>query len=199
MYPVFRVLAFVPLLVCSATAQATTLPQCAIGCARADAIKAGCDLSDTPCLCKTSFSLNVIQCNQTTSCSKAEQAQVSAILTAMCAGVSSGRRISFSFRPDAWFTNASASTSIPISVSLSHSSVGIPLSSLSGSAPVTGSSTAPASSSTAPPTSSAAASISNSAPSTSPTAGGAQGIYATPRMGLVGIVAAGLGLRLWIL
>ncbi|KAJ6574174.1 hypothetical protein B0H19DRAFT_601089 [Mycena capillaripes] len=85
------VLGLVALLVASsAAAQATTVPQCALGCARADAIKAGCDLSDTSCLCKTSFASNVIQCSRTTSCSQAEQAQASAIVTAMCAAISSG-------------------------------------------------------------------------------------------------------------
>lgn len=41
--------------------------------------------SDTACLCQTSFPANVVQCTRTTSCSTAEQAQVSAILAAMCA------------------------------------------------------------------------------------------------------------------
>ncbi|KAJ7652915.1 hypothetical protein B0H17DRAFT_1101189 [Mycena rosella] len=67
---------------------ATTLPQCAIGCARAAAIQDGCDLSDTPCLCKTAFSSSVEQCARTTSCSQAEQAQVNSILGGMCAAAS---------------------------------------------------------------------------------------------------------------
>ncbi|KAJ7806993.1 hypothetical protein B0H14DRAFT_2874612 [Mycena olivaceomarginata] len=92
MLAILQLFAVAALLVESVSSQATTLPQCAVGCARTYAIKAGCasDLTDTPCLCQTSFAANVIQCTRTTSCSKAEQAQVSAILSAMCAGVSSG-------------------------------------------------------------------------------------------------------------
>ncbi|KAJ6464881.1 hypothetical protein C8R45DRAFT_1023443 [Mycena sanguinolenta] len=85
MFLILQALVFTLLLLLSSTAQATTLPQCAVGCARADAIQARCDLTDASCLCKTSFAANVIQCTRTTSCSQAEQAQVSAILTEMCA------------------------------------------------------------------------------------------------------------------
>ncbi|KAF8168959.1 hypothetical protein K438DRAFT_242041 [Mycena galopus ATCC 62051] len=85
MFSVSQALPVALLLVSSVAGQATTLPQCVIGCARADAIEAGCALTDTACLCKTSFAANVIQCSETTSCSMAEQAQVSAILTEMCA------------------------------------------------------------------------------------------------------------------
>ncbi|KAJ7808566.1 hypothetical protein B0H13DRAFT_2151598 [Mycena leptocephala] len=170
MFPVFRALACLLLLVCSAAAQATTSHS---GHRLLGVICAYTSFDRSPMI----LTLEWCTCSQTTSCSKADQAQVSAILTAMCATAPKGSQ------------SASASTSIPISVSLSHSSLGIPSSSLSGSTPVTD----------LHGTSYAAASNSNSAPSTSPTAGGAQGIHATPRMGLAGIVVAGLGLRLWIL
>ncbi|KAJ7904032.1 hypothetical protein B0H13DRAFT_2025421, partial [Mycena leptocephala] len=77
------------LLATSAAAQATTLPQCAQGCANQAATKVGCSLSDTACLCKTSFTSTVLQCAGTTSCSPADQTQVSTILEGMCAIVSS--------------------------------------------------------------------------------------------------------------
>ncbi|KAJ7465331.1 hypothetical protein B0H11DRAFT_63285 [Mycena galericulata] len=56
-----------------ATAQATTVPQCALGCARQAAIQVGCAITDTPCLCKTTFASSVLQCVRTTSCSAEEQ------------------------------------------------------------------------------------------------------------------------------
>ncbi|KAJ7192180.1 hypothetical protein GGX14DRAFT_480356 [Mycena pura] len=71
-------------VVLSAAGQATTLPQCASGCADHAASTVGCALTDTPCLCKTSFPSSVLQCAGTTSCSAADQTRVSNILEAMC-------------------------------------------------------------------------------------------------------------------
>ncbi|KAJ6596248.1 hypothetical protein DFH09DRAFT_1305146 [Mycena vulgaris] len=82
-------LGLVFLLLSSAAAQATTLPQCALGCAKTAATTVGCDLSDTVCLCKTSFASSVLQCAGATSCSPDDQSEVSTILAGMCTAASS--------------------------------------------------------------------------------------------------------------
>ncbi|KAJ6556449.1 hypothetical protein B0H19DRAFT_1152620 [Mycena capillaripes] len=185
MFSVFQVLWIALSLASSAAAQATTLPQCALGCAKTDAIKAGCDLSDTPCLCQTSFSANVIQCSHTTSCSQSEQAQVSAILAAMCGAVSTVSQ------------SGSASASLPVSGSSnlpSHSS-SAPASSGSVSTTASPASTTPLSSSTSPPS---GPSSSNSSPSVSPSAGGAQGMSRTVSIQSLVVAAAVMGMGVWV-
>ncbi|KAJ7430789.1 hypothetical protein B0H11DRAFT_2134190, partial [Mycena galericulata] len=73
------------LLASSAAAQATSLPQCAQGCAQQAATVAGCSLSNTPCLCATSFASSVLQCSGSVSCTPTERIEVSNILVTMCA------------------------------------------------------------------------------------------------------------------
>ncbi|KAJ7247000.1 hypothetical protein C8J57DRAFT_724644 [Mycena rebaudengoi] len=77
------------------------LPQCALGCARAAADRVDCALTNTLCLCKTTFASAVLQCSGATSCSPEDQSQVSKVLLAMCAstsGSASGALASPSFR-----------------------------------------------------------------------------------------------------
>ncbi|KAJ7172811.1 hypothetical protein C8R43DRAFT_977627 [Mycena crocata] len=76
------------LLVSFCAAQATTIPQCALGCARESATDVECDISDTPCLCRTSFMIELLKCVGTTSCSATDQTQTSSIIERMCAAVS---------------------------------------------------------------------------------------------------------------
>ncbi|KAJ7475893.1 hypothetical protein FB451DRAFT_261242 [Mycena latifolia] len=100
----------------SAASQATTVPQCALGCARTAAIKAGCpsDLSNTPCLCQSSsFAGSVVQCVKTTSCSAAEQSAVGAILTSMCAAVSGSGSAASAPASGSRSISASASATAP--------------------------------------------------------------------------------------
>ncbi|KAJ7177193.1 hypothetical protein C8R46DRAFT_49255 [Mycena filopes] len=80
----FASLSIALLLVSSVTAQVNKLPDCAKGCATSAATKAQCALSDTSCLCKTTFASSVLQCAGTTSCSSQDQTEVSSILEAMC-------------------------------------------------------------------------------------------------------------------
>ncbi|KAJ7209012.1 hypothetical protein B0H12DRAFT_425565 [Mycena haematopus] len=109
MYSTLLVLFF---LVSSTASQATTLPQCAQGCANQAATTVKCSLwVDAACLCKTSFASSVLQCAGTTSCSAADQTQVSTILEGMCAAASASSSASS--------VSASASLSLSLSVSIS--------------------------------------------------------------------------------
>ncbi|KAJ7652412.1 hypothetical protein DFH06DRAFT_1206070, partial [Mycena polygramma] len=185
-----KVLAVALSLASSAAAQATTLPQCALGCAKTYAIQAGCNLSDTTCLCKTSFSADVVKCSTTTSCSQAEQAQVGVILTTMCGAGSQ---------------SASASASAPVSSSSSPSSSGVPPStsgsaSASTSIPASATSTAPPVSSSGPPGSSSSPSIPTStspSASASPSSTGSAQALPAPARPAVGIAAA-VFIAMWI-
>ncbi|KAJ7259943.1 hypothetical protein B0H12DRAFT_1108063 [Mycena haematopus] len=84
MWTALRVVSALCLVAC-ASAQAPVLPQCAQGCANAAAVQVGCSLSNPSCLCKTSFTPNVVACSKTASCSASEQSVVSAVLQTMCA------------------------------------------------------------------------------------------------------------------
>ncbi|KAJ7021096.1 hypothetical protein C8F04DRAFT_1122572 [Mycena alexandri] len=84
----FKTFCVALLFVALVAAQATSLPPCAQGCANEAATKAQCALSDVICLCKTAFASSVLQCADSTSCSAADQTEVSTILEGMCAAVS---------------------------------------------------------------------------------------------------------------
>ncbi|KAJ7762901.1 hypothetical protein B0H16DRAFT_1718734 [Mycena metata] len=84
----FKTLGVTLLFAASVAAQATSLPECAQGCANEAATKAQCTLSDIICLCKTNFASSVLQCADSTSCSLADQTEVSTILEGMCNAVS---------------------------------------------------------------------------------------------------------------
>ncbi|KAJ7493037.1 hypothetical protein B0H11DRAFT_976779 [Mycena galericulata] len=121
-----------------ATAQATTVPKCALGCARQAAIQVGCAITDTPCLCKTTFASSVLQCVRTTSCSAEEQTEVGNILVGMCAGSDSASAPSAISSAPSSTQSANASTTTattPFSGSGSASSTTI-LTSVSASPPI---------------------------------------------------------------
>ncbi|KAJ7464194.1 hypothetical protein FB451DRAFT_1264836 [Mycena latifolia] len=223
----FKSLSFVLLLlgsVGSAASQATTLPQCALGCARTAASKVGCDLSNTPCLCKaSSFGGSVLQCAGTSSCSPAEQAEVSTILTGMCAVVSSSASASSVPASGSGSISVSASVTAPIGSSTPISlttvtsvvtSVAPPLTTTFTSAvtvvPPPHSIPSSASASSAPSSASASGSatgtttvivppfsVSSPAPSTSPSAGAA--VATRAHIGMAGGVGALIGLAAWVL
>ncbi|KAJ6468241.1 hypothetical protein C8R45DRAFT_1018014 [Mycena sanguinolenta] len=117
-------------LVSSAAGQATTLPQCAQGCANEAAATVKCSLSDTACLCKTSFASSVLQCAGTTSCSADDQAQVSTILEGLCAAVSTSSSGSSSSVSASASSSLSLSRSLSLSVSGTSSAPSAPSSSL---------------------------------------------------------------------
>ncbi|KAJ7346159.1 hypothetical protein DFH08DRAFT_870655 [Mycena albidolilacea] len=157
------------LFACCTFAQVSMLPDCALGCARETATKAGCSVSDNACLCNNpGFASSVVGCARTTSCSPEEKTRVSDILAGMCDAASSGSAsgigtVSASVSPPG-SSNPSSSdsasvTTVPSPISFSTSS-------------------SPSSSATSP------AGTSSSAPSTSPSRGAAQ----QNRMGRAGVV-----------
>ncbi|KAJ6572431.1 hypothetical protein DFH09DRAFT_1152933 [Mycena vulgaris] len=108
-----KIYSVILLLLLSAASQATTLPQCAIGCARAAATRVGCALCVHYIVLAT-----VVQCAATTSCSQAEKTEVSAILAGMCAAASaSGPHSSPSFGSTA--TPSTSSGTVPMT-SVTH-------------------------------------------------------------------------------
>ncbi|KAJ7612942.1 hypothetical protein DFH06DRAFT_1344853 [Mycena polygramma] len=108
--PVFLFVSFV-------AAQAVTLPQCAQGCANEAATKGQCSLSDTACLCKTSFASSVLQCAGIGSCSPADDAELSTILEGL-----SSTSVPVSASVSSGSSSASASVSPP-STSIPSSSL----------------------------------------------------------------------------
>ncbi|KAJ7106414.1 hypothetical protein C8R43DRAFT_210267 [Mycena crocata] len=172
-----------------AEAQATTVPQCALGCARSTATKVGCDISASTCLCRTSFVSTVVTCVQTTSCSAAEKTQTSAILDVMCGVASGSASASGQSSPS---TSLSITRSLSLSVSESTTVTPPPTStgatSSSGIIPPPGS----PSGSTSSPSSTAPGS--NSAPSASPTSAAAR-----QRVGFTGLAGAMIGVGMLVL
>ncbi|KAJ7114469.1 hypothetical protein C8R44DRAFT_984427 [Mycena epipterygia] len=190
---------FLFLLVSSAAAQATMLPQCALGCARAAATKAKCDLSDTACLCKTSsFASSVIQCAATTSCSAAEKATVSAILGGLCGAVSSSSASGFGLSSGSSTKSVSASASTPAETSSTLTTI----TSNPSSSPTPPPFSFPSSdipSSSAPSGSSASTTTIPSAPSTSPSTAAARGNGDGNGAHVAGVAGAVIGLAMWVL
>ncbi|KAJ7906903.1 hypothetical protein B0H13DRAFT_705545 [Mycena leptocephala] len=158
------------LLVASASAQISALPDCALGCAEEAATQAQCALTDNACLCaNTSFAPSVIQCAGQTSCSPELQTQISDIIQQMCAlasgsasasgaSTSGTGTVSVSVSPPGGSTvspsGSGSVTIVPPPISLSSSALPSSTSSGSASASVT-----------------ASASTSSAAPSTSPSTG----------------------------
>ncbi|KAK6996682.1 hypothetical protein R3P38DRAFT_3069978 [Favolaschia claudopus] len=204
-------LASVLCLVSAAAGQATNLPQCAVGCAQKAANTVGCKLSDSPCLCKTTFASSVMQCAATTSCSPADQTKVSTMLEAMCLAVIPSLSLSVSI---------SGSLSVPISppsrsslpVSVTETTITstvtsvspprtttittrVPISSSNTIIPPPISPSSPSGSPSAPSASVTAPSVSGSAPSTSPspsTTGGAAVLASDVHMRIGSAIVLGL-------
>ncbi|KAK7055709.1 hypothetical protein R3P38DRAFT_2848618 [Favolaschia claudopus] len=208
-------------LVSAAAGQATNLPQCAVGCAQKAATTVGCKLSDSPCLCKTTFASSVMQCAGTTSCSPADHTTVSTMLEAMCLAVSGSSVIpSLSLS-----VSISGSLSVPVSppsrsslpVSVTETTITSTVTSVSPPRTTTITTRVPISSNTVipppispslssgspsvPSASVTAPSVSGSAPSTSPspsTTGGAAAVLASDVYLRIGsaVVVGLLGLML---
>ncbi|KAJ6600688.1 hypothetical protein B0H10DRAFT_696242 [Mycena sp. CBHHK59/15] len=199
-------------LALSVSAQATTLPQCALGCARAAATAVKCNLSDTACLCKTSFASTVIQCSATTSCSASEQTQVSSILTQMCAASSGSSSGSASGTPSGSKSASATSTTTAVSTtpSLTRTTATVTQSSppltttFTTEVPIGSSSSfivpplSSASPASVPPSSTVTVPVSSTV-SVAPAASSPGAATEGARARLAGVAGAVLGVGLWVL